>query len=97
MEDNLPCHFTCGYLAGVAAVICGNPVDMIKNRIINAKQGEYTGIMDCISKTAKEGGLGVFYKGFWPNVLRIGTWNMFMFVAFESCKKKWKATFGDSK
>jgi len=86
LKDNLPTHFVCGFLAGACAVVCGNPVDLLKNRIINAKPGEYTGVVDCFMKTLKKGGITSFYNGFWANIMRIGTWNMIMFVAFEQVK-----------
>lgn len=28
-----------------------------------------------------------FYKGFWPNYIRIGSWNIAMFVVLEQIKK----------
>jgi len=96
MEDRLPCHFFCGFMAGFVAVVVGNPVDMMKTRIMNAKKGTgeaYKNIADCFLKTLKNEGFGAFYSGFFANVIRIGSWNIAMFVAFEALKKKYYDKF----
>lgn len=99
MNDNVPCHLTSGFLAGFCAVLCGSPVDVMKTRIMNAKKGgaeAYKNVFDCFwTILTKEGPLA-FYKGFAPNVLRIGTWNMFMFFAYEGFKKQYKTRFMDN-
>ena len=53
---------------------------------MNAKPGEYTGILDCFMKTLKEGPLA-FYKGFQANAGRIVSWNICMFVALGLIRK----------
>lgn len=88
LADDIWTHFVCGFLAGACAVVVGNPVDVIKTRVMNAEKNAYNGVVDCVLKTMKSEGFGAFYGGFWPNILRIGTWNMVMFVAFEKVKKQ---------
>ncbi|CAG9329448.1 unnamed protein product [Blepharisma stoltei] len=87
LKDNTTTHFICGFSAGACAVLVGNPVDVVKTRVMNAKQGQYNGVLDCVFKTLKNEGFLAFYNGFWPNIMRIGTWNMVMFVAFERVKR----------
>ena len=96
MQDGVPLHLTSGFLAGFCAVCCGSPVDVMKTRIMNAKKGSgeaYKNVFDCFIQILTKEGPFAFYKGFAPNVLRIGTWNMFMFFAYESFKRLYKKNF----
>lgn len=86
MNDNFGCHLVCGFLAGFVAVIVGSPVDVMKTRIMNAKQGQYSGVVDCFTKTLRNEGPLAFYSGFWPNFLRLASWNTAMFVALEQVR-----------
>ena len=47
-------------LQGLVATSATQPVDVIKTRMMNAKQGEYKSIMRCIIYTAQTGPLGFF-------------------------------------
>lgn len=38
-------------------------------------------------KTAREEGIGAFYKGFAPNFGRLGSWNVAMFLTLEQVKR----------
>ena len=99
MNDGVPCHLTSGFLAGFCAVICGSPVDVMKTRIMNAQKGDgqaYKNVFDCFWQILTKEGPLAFYKGFAPNVLRIGTWNMFMFFAYEGFKRMFKDKFMSS-
>lgn len=96
MNDGIPLHLTSGFLAGFCAVLVGSPVDVMKTRIMNAQKGSgegYKNVFDCFWKILTKEGPLAFYNGFAPNVLRIGTWNMFMFFAYESIKKTYKKNF----
>ena len=53
MEDNVGCHIVSSAIAGFTACIVGSPVDVLKTRIMNAKPGEYSGVLDCLVKTFK--------------------------------------------
>ena len=87
MEDGVPCHLVSSAIAGFTACIVGSPVDVLKTRLMNAKVGEYSGVVDCIVKTWKENGLLSFYKGFQANANRIVTWNICMFVSLGMIRK----------
>lgn len=86
MSDNVYCHLVSSSIAGFTAAVVGSPVDVIKTRIMNSKVGEYSGLLDCIWKTMKEGPLA-FYKGFSSNASRIVTWNIFMFVSLGQIRR----------
>lgn len=96
MEEGVPLHLTAGFLAGFCAVCCGSPVDVMKTRIMNAKKGTgevYKNVFECFYKILTIEGPLAFYNGFAPNVLRIGTWNMFMFFAYEGFKRLYRDKF----
>jgi solute carrier family 25 uncoupling protein 8/9 len=70
-------------MAGFTACIFGSPFDVTKTRMM---AGKYTGVLDCVGSTFKAEGFGAFYKGFTPNFLRLASWNITMFVAYEQIK-----------
>ena len=37
-QDNVYCHITSGLGAGLFAVICGSPVDVVKSRMMGAPE-----------------------------------------------------------
>eukprot|EP00742_Colponemidia_sp_Colp-10_P003717 GILJ01003956.1.p1 GENE.GILJ01003956.1~~GILJ01003956.1.p1 ORF type:complete len:328 (+),score=46.64 GILJ01003956.1:32-1015(+) len=92
MGDNVYTHFISAFGAGFIATCVGSPVDVIKTRVMNAKKvGDgsgptYTGALDCALKTARNEGIMAFYKGFVPNFMRIGTWNIVMFISLEQIR-----------
>jgi solute carrier family 25 uncoupling protein 8/9 len=87
MRDNLGTHFTAAFSAGFVATVVASPIDVIKTRMMNSQVGTYTGMLDCGQKLFKENGLAAFYKGFTPSFMRMGTWNVVMFVTYEQLKK----------
>uniref|UniRef100_UPI00398F5327 dicarboxylate carrier UCP2-like n=1 Tax=Pristiophorus japonicus TaxID=55135 RepID=UPI00398F5327 len=87
MTDNLPCHFCAAFGAGFCTTIVASPVDVVKTRYMNSVLGQYTGALNCtITMLAKEG-CAAFYKGFMPSFLRLGSWNVVMFVTYEQLKR----------
>ena len=61
---------------GITGVITWSwyPIDVIKSRfqydgVINDKRMKYKGIMDCIRKSYKSEGMGVFVRGFQPTLI----------------------------
>ncbi|XP_011830033.1 PREDICTED: kidney mitochondrial carrier protein 1 [Mandrillus leucophaeus] len=81
--------FTCG----LAGALASNPVDVVRTRMMNQRvlrDGRccgYTGTLDCLLQTWKNEGFFALYKGFWPNWLRLGPWNIIFFVTYEQLKK----------
>ena len=79
-------HIFCAFSAGFVAVCCGSPVDVLKTRLMNATPGQPTGLVSIVGHMlAKEGPLA-FYKGFQANFLRLGSWNVVMFLTLEKIK-----------
>ena len=86
MPDGLPTHISCAFGAGFVAVCVGSPVDVLKTRIMNRQPGSSQSIPSMIgSMIAKEGPVS-FYKGFTANFMRLGSWNVVMFVSLEQIK-----------
>lgn len=72
--------------AGFVAVCFGSPVDVLKTRLMNATPGQPTGVFTVIGNMLKNEGPLAFYKGFTVNFLRIGSWNVVMFLVLEQIK-----------
>lgn len=85
-QENLKTHFTASLGASFAATIITMPFDVLKTRLMNAKPGQYSGVLDCAKDVLKVGPLG-FFKGFVPAFMRLGPQTVLMFVFFEQFKK----------
>lgn len=84
-RDNLTTHFSASFMASGVATIITQPFDVLKTRMMNAKPGEFKGILDCCMYTAKMG-LGSFYKGFIPAFVRLAPQTVLTFIFFEQLR-----------
>ncbi|XP_041653601.1 mitochondrial uncoupling protein 2-like [Cheilinus undulatus] len=87
MTDNMPCHFTAAFAAGFCTTIVASPVDVVKTRFMNSRPAQYSGALNCALTMLMKEGPTAFYKGFVPAFLRLGSWNIVMFVSFEQIKR----------
>ncbi|XP_064414087.1 mitochondrial uncoupling protein 2 [Latimeria chalumnae] len=87
MTDNLPCHFTSAFGAGFCTTIIASPVDVVKTRYMNSSSGQYGSALNCAITMLTKEGPSAFYKGFMPSFLRLGSWNVVMFVTYEQLKR----------
>lgn len=87
MTDNMPCHFTAAFAAGFCTTIVASPVDVVKTRYMNSVPGQYSGAFNCAFTMLLKEGPTAFYKGFMPSFLRLGSWNIVMFVSYEQIKR----------
>lgn len=73
--------FTCG----LAGALASNPVDVVRTRMMNQRVLSggpmYKGTLDGVMQTWRNEGFFALYKGFWPNWLRLGPWNII--VSFQ--------------
>ncbi|RMB98209.1 hypothetical protein DUI87_25112 [Hirundo rustica rustica] len=81
MGDTIFAHFISSFTCGLAGAIASNPVDVVRTRMMNQRAivGStelYKGTLDGLIKTWKSEGFFALYKGFWPNWLRLGPWNI---------------------
>uniref|UniRef100_G3QAI6 Dicarboxylate carrier UCP2 n=1 Tax=Gasterosteus aculeatus TaxID=69293 RepID=G3QAI6_GASAC len=87
MTDNLPCHFLSAFSAGLCTTVTASPVDVVKTRYMNAALGQYSSVLNCAAAMMTKEGPLAFYKGFTPSFLRLGSWNVVMFVTYEQLKR----------
>ncbi|XP_077200315.1 putative mitochondrial transporter UCP3 [Paroedura picta] len=87
MTDNFPCHFIAAFGAGFCATVVASPVDVVKTRYMNSMPGQYRNALNCMLTMVLKEGPSSFYKGFMPSFLRLGSWNVVMFVSFEQLKR----------
>lgn len=87
MTDNLPCHFTAAFGAGFCTTVVASPVDVVKTRFMNSGSGQYSSAIHCALTMLRREGASAFYKGFMPSFLRLGSWNIVMFVTYEQIKR----------
>lgn len=74
-----------GGMAGIFAQITQLPMDTVKTRMQSQSDANpiYRSTLDCYRKTYAEGGLGAFYKGLGPVLLRAFPANAMTFFGFE--------------
>ncbi|XP_027758801.1 mitochondrial uncoupling protein 3 isoform X1 [Empidonax traillii] len=87
MADNVPCHFVAAFGAGFCATVVASPVDVVKTRYMNASPGQYRNALSCLLALLMQDGLAGLYKGFIPSFLRLGSWNVVMFVSYEQLQR----------
>ncbi|CAI9617591.1 unnamed protein product [Staurois parvus] len=87
MTDNLPCHFVSAFGAGFCTTVIASPVDVVKTRYMNSPPGQYKSALNCSWTMLTKEGPTAFYKGFVPSFLRLGSWNIVMFVSYEQIKR----------
>ncbi|KAM9792516.1 mitochondrial brown fat uncoupling protein 1 isoform 2-T2 [Neosynchiropus ocellatus] len=92
MSDNLPCHFVSAFGAGFVTTVIASPVDVVKTRYMNSPPGQYRSAINCAWTMLTKEGPTAFYKGFVPSFLRLGSWNVVMFVSFEQIKRAMMVT-----
>lgn len=100
-SDTTSTHFTASFFAGLLGAIASNPIDVVKTRLMNQRNLKvtsttaatagptviYSGSFDCLIQTYRHEGFLALYKGFIPNWIRLGPWNIIFFIAFEKLKK----------
>ncbi|XP_032535321.1 kidney mitochondrial carrier protein 1 isoform X3 [Chiroxiphia lanceolata] len=92
MGDTVYTHFLSSFACGLAGALASNPVDVVRTRMMNQRSqhgghSSYKGTLDCLLQTWKNEGFFALYKGFWPNWLRLGPWNIIFFLTYEQLKK----------
>ncbi|KAK7925728.1 hypothetical protein WMY93_008038 [Mugilogobius chulae] len=87
MGDTIGAHFISSFTCGLAGALASNPVDVVRTRMMNQRvlSGAplYKGTMDGVMQTWKNEGFFALYKGFWPNWLRLGPWNIIVSFTFN--------------
>ncbi|XP_070801735.1 solute carrier family 25 member 16 isoform X3 [Pituophis catenifer annectens] len=78
-----------GSLAGITAVICTYPLDMVRARLAFQVKGDHTyrGIIHAFKTIySKEGGMQGFYRGLMPTIVGMAPYAGFSFFTFGTLK-----------
>ncbi|CAL8298695.1 unnamed protein product [Merluccius merluccius] len=82
-------HLMAGSMAGITAVICTYPLDVVRARLAFQVKGDqrYTGIINAFQTIYhKEGGVPGFYRGLGPTVIGMAPYAGFSFFTFDTLK-----------
>ncbi|KAI9302552.1 mitochondrial carrier domain-containing protein [Cunninghamella echinulata] len=88
-RTELPAHEVClyGASAGYAMWLTIYPIDVMKSKLqtdaFDPSQRKYHGVLDCARKTLAVEGLGGFFRGIGPCLLRAAPCNAATFMGFE--------------
>ena len=85
LEDNLTMHFTASFLAGFVATTVCSPVDVIKTRVMSAREKE--GLLSLLRRTIANEGVGWIFRGWVPSFVRLGPHTIATFLFLEQHKK----------
>ncbi len=85
MKEGTILHFTAGFMAGFVATVVASPADVVKTRLMSSPDS-YTGVVNAFQRMVKEEGPMAFYKGFFPNFMRLSIWSSTCFIAMEKIK-----------
>ena len=85
-EKSTAAHVGGGLLAGMAASVVGNPIDVIRARLMTAGPGSYSGVLDCVRSTVLNDGVLSLQRGLFPNMARQVPYVTVMFVVLETLK-----------
>ncbi|XP_069420875.1 solute carrier family 25 member 45 isoform X3 [Ovis canadensis] len=80
-----------GGFAGITSWVAATPLDVIKSRMQMAglKQRAYGGLLDCMVSSARQEGLGVFFRGLTINSARAFPVNAVTFLSYEHLLLSW--------
>ncbi|XP_034500837.1 solute carrier family 25 member 45 isoform X1 [Ailuropoda melanoleuca] len=80
-----------GGFAGITSWAVATPLDVIKSRMQMAgpKHRVYRGVLDCMARSARQEGLGVFFRGLTINSARAFPVNAVTFLSYEHLLRWW--------
>lgn len=85
MKDNTATHLTASLLAGFVATTLCSPLDVIKTRIMTAK--DHQSIVSLLATVTKNEGPAWMFRGWVPSFIRLGPHTIATFVILEQHKK----------
>lgn len=77
-----------GTFGGIAQVLVGQPLDILKVRLQTSPPGTYTGMLDCATRIVKNEGPLAFYKGTLTPLLGVGACVSIQFGVVEALKRQ---------
>uniref|UniRef100_A0A8R1XR06 Mitochondrial dicarboxylate carrier n=1 Tax=Onchocerca volvulus TaxID=6282 RepID=A0A8R1XR06_ONCVO len=91
-KDSPTTHFGSSFAAASIATVLTQPLDVMKTRMMNAKPGQFSGILSCFLYTAKLGPAG-FFKGFIPAWVRLAPQTILTFIFLEQLRLNFDTSF----
>ena len=85
LEDSLTTHFSASFLAGFVATTVCSPVDVIKTRIMSAKESQ--SLLRLLTDIYRAEGVRWVFKGWVPSFIRLGPHTVATFLFLEQHKK----------
>lgn len=85
--DDTVTHVLASSFAGFTAAVLGSPMDVVGTRVMQ-KDVVASGVWwpRYALNMAREEGLQAFYKGFFPNWVRLSSFNLVLWLSFEHIK-----------
>lgn len=92
MEDGLGTHFAASLAAGTVATTVCSPVDVLKTRIMSAKEAK--GVMKLLGDVYRAEGVRWMFRGWVPSFIRLGPQTIATFLFLEQHKKFYRKLKG---
>lgn len=92
LEDSLTTHFTASFLAGFVATTICSPVDVIKTRVMSAKESK--GLARLLADIYRAEGVSWMFRGWVPSFIRLGPHTVVTFLFLEQHKKVYRRLRG---
>ena len=92
MKDDLKTHFSASFLAGFVATTVCSPVDVVKTRVMSAK--EKKGILRLLADIYIREGFTWCFKGWVPSFIRLGPHTIATFMFLEQHKRLYRRWVG---
>ncbi|KAK9463027.1 mitochondrial carrier domain-containing protein [Lipomyces oligophaga] len=78
-------HFGCSMLAGLVATTVCSPVDVVKTRVMNAKDKHQPALV-ILREAVKDEGILFAFRGWLPSFIRLGPQTIITFIVLERLK-----------
>lgn len=92
MKDNTATHLTASLMAGFVATTLCSPLDVIKTKIMTAKDKQ--SIVSLLANITKAEGPAWMFRGWVPSFIRLGPHTIATFVILEQHKKLYRSLKG---
>jgi len=88
--DSVPTHFGASFMAAFIASALSNPVDVAKTRLMTQRNGQYSGMANCLGTVVRTEGPLALYKGFGATFARQCPYVVVTWLTVEQLKKAMK-------
>ena len=92
-------NFALGAMGGLVAQLSLYPLEITKTRMAVSRQGEYTGICNCVKQSVRRGGVPDLYRGLGANLAGVvphRSIEMGVFFSLEQALRRWRLQSGQS-